>query len=65
MIPFKERVNRLNHEAKMQQERLLENHMRFYKTYLVGIRNCEEQLEYILPNITTKYGADNHGAFFM
>jgi|SRR3954468_3010431 hypothetical protein len=64
MIPYQERVNRLNHEAKMQHERFLENHMRLYKTYLVGIRNCEEQLEYILPNITTKYGADNYGAFF-
>ena len=34
------------------------------QTYLVGIQNCEEQLEYIMPNITTKFGADNHGAFF-
>lgn len=57
-------MNILNHQAKMQQERLLENHMRFYKTYLVGIQNCEQQLEYIMPNITTKFGADNQGAFF-
>jgi hypothetical protein len=64
MISYQERVNRMNHEAKMQHERFLENHMRLYKTYLVGIRNCEEQLEYIMPNITTKFGADNHGAFF-
>jgi DNA-directed RNA polymerase specialized sigma subunit len=46
------------------KERLIENHLRFYKTYLVGIQNCEQQLEYIQPNITTKFGADNHGAFF-
>jgi DNA-directed RNA polymerase specialized sigma subunit len=46
------------------KERQIENHLRFYKTYLVGIRNCEQQLEYIMPNITTKYGADNHGSFF-
>lgn len=44
--------------------RQIENHLRLYKTYLVGIQNCEQQLEYIMPNITTKYGADNHGAFF-
>lgn len=50
--------------AKSMKERQIENHLRFYKTYLVGIKNCEQQLEYILPNITTKYGADNHGAFF-
>jgi DNA-directed RNA polymerase specialized sigma subunit len=46
------------------KERQIENHLRFYKTYLVGIKNCEQQLEYIQPNITTKFGADNHGAFF-
>ena len=54
----------MNHAAKVQQERMIENHLRFYKTYLVGIKNCEQQLEYIMPNITTKFGADNHGAFF-
>lgn len=46
------------------KERQIETHLRYYKTYLVGIRNCEKQLEYILPNITTKYGADQHGSFF-
>ena len=55
---------RMNHNTKIQQERIIENHLRYYKTYLVGIRNCEEQLEYIMPNITTKFGADNHGSFF-
>ena len=55
-------VNTLN--PKSMKERQIENHLRFYKTYLVGIRNCEQQLEYIMPNITTKYGADNHGSFF-
>jgi DNA-directed RNA polymerase specialized sigma subunit len=49
---------------KTMKERILENHLRFYKTYLVGIKNCEQQLEYIMPNITTKFGADNHGSFF-
>ncbi len=49
---------------KSMKERQIENHLRFYKTYLVGIKNCEQQLDYIMPNITTKYGADNHGSFF-
>lgn len=49
---------------KTMKERIIENHLRFYKTYLVGIKNCEQQLEFIQPNITTKFGADNHGAFF-
>lgn len=54
----------MQHSTKIMKERNIENHLRFYKTYLVGIKNCEQQLEFILPNITTKYGADNHGAFF-
>jgi DNA-directed RNA polymerase specialized sigma subunit len=50
--------------SKSMNERTIENHLRYYKTYLVGIKNCEQQLEYIYPNITTKFGADNHGSFF-
>jgi DNA-directed RNA polymerase specialized sigma subunit len=59
-----ERMIKMNHNAKMKDERIIENHLRYYSTYLCGIKNCEEQLEYIMPNITTKFGADNHGAFF-
>lgn len=50
--------------GKSMKERQIENHLRYYKTYLVGIQNCKQQLDYIQPNITTKFGADNHGAFF-
>ena len=49
---------------KSIKERIIENHLRYYKTYLVGIKNCEQQLDYIMPNITTKFGADNQGSFF-
>ena len=52
----------LNPESMKQRQ--IENHLRLYTTYLVGIINCEQQLEYIMPNITTKYGADDYGAFF-
>lgn len=64
MTETREWVNRLNRAATAKIERNIENHLRYYSTYLVGIQNCEEQLEYIMPNITTKFGADNHGAFF-
>lgn len=57
-------VSHLSQTSKEKKERIIESHLRFYKTYLVGIKNCEQQLEYIMPNITTKYGADNHGSFF-
>ncbi len=57
-------VKKMNQAAAEREERIIENHLRYYKTYLAGIKNCEQQLEYIMPNITTKYGADTHGAFF-
>ena len=61
---MKDQWNKMNRSAAAKHERMIENHLRYYKTYLVGIKNCEDQLEYIMPNITTKFGADSHGAFF-
>jgi DNA-directed RNA polymerase specialized sigma subunit len=56
----------MNHTPKSLKERTLENHLRFYKTYLVGIRNCEQQLNYIMPNIVTKYSTDqSSGSYFV
>jgi hypothetical protein len=52
------------HQTKAMKERTIENHLRFYQTYQVGIKNCEQQLEYIMPSLVTKYGVDDHGAFF-
>ena len=40
---------------KSTKERMLENHLRFYKQYLVGIKNCEQQLEYIMPTLISRY----------
>src|SRR4051812_48015529 len=51
-------------QTKSMKERALGNHLRFFKTYQVGIKNCEQQLEYIMPSLVTKYGVDNNGAFF-
>lgn len=52
------------HQTKIMKERTIENHLRYYKTYQVGIKNCETQLNYIMPSLVTKYGVDNNGAFF-
>jgi len=46
------------------KERTIENHLRYYKTYQVGMKNCETQLNYIMPSLVTKYGVDHNGAFF-
>ena len=42
-------------QTKAMKERSIENHLRFYKTYLVGIKNCEQQLEYIMPSLVSRY----------
>jgi hypothetical protein len=51
-------------QSKALKERCIEQHLRFYKTYQVGIKNCVQQLEYIMPSLVTKFGIDNNGAFF-
>lgn len=33
----------------------IEQHLRHYKTYHVGIRNRKKQLEFIMPNMTANY----------
>ncbi|MBT2728377.1 sigma-70 family RNA polymerase sigma factor [Bacillus sp. ISL-75] len=45
-------------------ERILENHLRLYKTYQVGIKNCEQQLEYIMPSLVANYGVADNGSFW-
>lgn len=53
--------SRSSSKSKAMKERAIEAHLRFYKTYLVGIQNCEQQLEYIMPSLVTRYEitADN------
>jgi len=50
---------------KALNERYIEATLRFYNTYLVGIRNCEQQLEYIMPSLVARYEASpNTGESF-
>jgi DNA-directed RNA polymerase specialized sigma subunit len=61
----KQWVNRINQKAQQQAERYLENHLRLYNTYLVGIKNCEKQLNYIMPSLVSKWAYDEGtGAMF-
>jgi hypothetical protein len=46
--------------SKAIKERSIENHLRFFKTYQVGIKNCEQQLEYIMPSLVTRYEVSPH-----
>jgi hypothetical protein len=47
--------NRKSGKTKALNERYIETALRFYKTYLVGIKNCEQQLEYIMPSLVARY----------
>ena len=54
----------MKNQNKTTKERILENHLRLFKTYQVGIKNCEQQLEYIMPSLITNYGIDSGGTSF-
>jgi RinA family phage transcriptional activator len=41
-------------KAKIKE---IEYHLRQYKTYLISIKNIEQQLEWILPSVTASYSA--------
>lgn len=49
--------------SKHTKEKKIEGHLRHYKTYLVGIVNCEKQLEYIMPNITANFDFVGNSSF--
>lgn len=49
---------------KSDKERSVESHLRFYNTYLIGIKNLEQQLDFIMPSLVMNYGADQGGSYF-
>lgn len=51
-------------QTKLMNERYIENHLRLFKTYQTGIKNCEQQLQYIMPTLVTRSGVDQNGSFF-
>lgn len=40
---------------KGMKERSIEQHLRLFNTYQTGIKNCEKQLDYIMPSLITRY----------
>lgn len=53
----------MNHN-KIIKERYIEKQLRLYKTYQIGIKNCEQQLEYIMPTLISNYGLAENGSFW-
>jgi hypothetical protein len=51
-------------QAKETKERLIEAHLRHYRTYRVGIHNCQKQLDYLTPTLVSGYGTDGTNSFF-
>ena len=47
------------------RERTIEGHLRHYNTYKVAIMNCEKQLNYIMPNITSHFDYINGNSFYI
>ena len=50
-----------NRETK---ERTIENYLSKYNTYMIGIRNCQKQLDYIMPSLTARYETNGERATF-
>lgn len=52
-------------DGKKKEIRAIEGHLRCYKSYKVGIRNLQKQIDYIMPSMTAKYdlAEGSHGTF--
>jgi DNA-directed RNA polymerase specialized sigma subunit len=46
------------------KERTIENFLSKYNTYRIGIKNCQQQLDYMLPSLTTRYESDGMTASY-
>lgn len=51
----------LNRESK---ERIIEGYLTKYGTYKIAIRNCEMQLDYMLPSLTVRFDSDGTSASY-
>jgi RinA family phage transcriptional activator len=45
-------------KIRKEMVKALENHIRHYKAYKVGIKNIEKQIEWIMPSMTAQYSAN-------
>lgn len=46
------------------RERTIENFLNKYTTYKIGIKNCKQQLDYMLPSLTTRFSSDGMSASY-
>jgi hypothetical protein len=51
---------------KLAKERIIERYLRHYKTYKVGIKNLQMQLDYLMPSLVSSFTYDgSHPIFFI
>jgi hypothetical protein len=53
-----------NNNHPNAKERTIENFLNKYNTYKIGIKNCQKQLDYMLPSLTTRYESDGMTASY-
>lgn len=53
-----------NNNHQNIRERTIENFLSKYNTYRIGIKNCQKQLDYMLPSLTTRYESDGMTASY-
>jgi DNA-directed RNA polymerase specialized sigma subunit len=44
--------------SRVTKERIIENFLNKYITYQIGIKNCQNQLDYMMPSLTCRYESD-------
>jgi DNA-directed RNA polymerase specialized sigma subunit len=49
---------------RVTKERIIENYLNKYFTYQIGIKNCQNQLDYMLPSLTCRYDSDGKSASY-
>jgi DNA-directed RNA polymerase specialized sigma subunit len=47
---------------RVTKERIIENFLNKYITYQIGIKNCQHQLDYMMPSLTCRYESDGKSA---
>jgi DNA-directed RNA polymerase specialized sigma subunit len=47
-----------------QKERTIENFLNNYNTYKIGIKNCQKQLDYMLPSLVARYDSDGRSCSY-
>jgi DNA-directed RNA polymerase specialized sigma subunit len=50
--------------TKATKERVIEAHLRHYNTYRVGIKNCQKQLDYIMPSLVSGFRTEGSQSIF-